>query len=141
MLKKWAFRVFSVAVLLLTACNIPQDPHDSWVKAKNNNLKVGIVASPSKEDSTIVKHERKLIEAFAAENNLQILYLEQSETDLVDQLKQYKIDVMLGAFDKNSIWKKEVGMTRPYDKEHVIFIPKGENKLVFQLENFLNQQE
>jgi hypothetical protein len=51
------------------------------------------------------------------------------------------MDVVLGGFEKKSNWKTQVGLTKPYDGKHVLFIPRGENRLLYQLEKFIIQNQ
>ncbi len=123
--------------LFLTACNFPQDPNGSFKKAKNNSLRIGVV---TKADSSSVT-EKNLIDGFAANEGLQTEYYNGTETELVKQLEEFKLDIVMGGFKKKSVWKKKVGMTKPYDSTHVFFIPKGENRLLYNLETFIHKNK
>ena len=59
-----------------------------------------------------------------------------NETDLVHKLEVYKLDMVIGGFEKKSVWKKKVAVTKPYDSNHVFFVPKGENRLLYEVEKF-----
>ena len=134
------YKLLVITSLLFISCNIPKDPHHSWQNAQNNGLKVGMVSQMDVKKKSLLQTEKAWMEDFAKENNMEILFIENNETDLIERLKNYNIEIMIGAFEKKSIWKKEVGMTLPYDGKHVMFIPKGENELLYHLEKFLNNK-
>lgn len=130
------YTICCALLLFLSACNIPKDPNDSYKKAKENALKIGVV---TEADSTSVLKEKNMIESFADNEGLQTQYYDGTETELVKQLEEFKLDIVMGGFEKKSVWKKKVGMTKPYDSTHVFFIPKGENRLLYQLETFIHK--
>ncbi|MDT0644071.1 transporter substrate-binding domain-containing protein [Zunongwangia sp. F363] len=135
-MKKLYFLLF----VTFAGCNYPKDPHHSFEKAKENRLRVGAIVNPpfvTREDGSIGGSEIKIIKDFAKGENLKLKIEEGSESDLVEKLEKYEVDIIAGGFDKKSIWKKKAGLTTPYDKKHVFFIPKGENRLLQQLESFI----
>lgn len=129
-------------ILLLTAtrCGIPKDPRNSYKEAQSSKLKVGVVNNPpySYYDGKDAKGtEVMLIEEFGKEKNLEIEYLSGSESELVEKLEKTEISVLIGGFKKKTLWEEKAGLTSPYDKnDHVFLIPKGENRLAFELESF-----
>jgi hypothetical protein len=125
-------------VLFFGACNFPKDPNNSYENAKISSLRVGIV---SKTDSTTTSFEKKLVANFAEQEKMQTQFTTDNETELVKKLENYQLDIVLGGFEKKSNWKTKVGMTKPYDGKHVLFIPRGENRLLYQLEKFLDKNQ
>lgn len=124
--------------MFLINCDLPKDSNKSWESVKQNGLKVGIVyTSKNSKQHDLINSEYKLVKNFAKLHGLKIISIEDSETTLIDKLKNYKLNVVIGGFDKKSLWKKAVGMTAMYDGKHVIFITKGENELLFHLNKFL----
>lgn len=130
------------AFILYTSCNLPKDPESSWENAKKEGLRVGVVDNPPftkiSSDSFSGK-EITLINNFAASKNLEVTYLKGNESHLIEKLEKYEIDLVVGGFDKKTTWSKKVGVSKPYDKEHVILVPKGENKLLVKLEEYIHQ--
>ncbi len=133
--------IFILFFSLISCNNYPKDPHESWKNVKSEGLKVGVVDNPpfaSAKNDSYGGSEVKMIREFAQQNNLEVKFETGNETDLVDKLEHYKLDVIIGGFTKKTLWKKKVGPTITYDKQkHVFLIPKGENKLLTHLENYL----
>lgn len=135
-------KILSTTVLFsLICCIYPQDPENSYEEAQTGALLVGAV-----ENAPYVEYvgnsysgsEVEIIRDFAEQNNLEIEFLSGSESELVKKLEKFKIHVVIGGFTKNTIWKKKAGFTVPYDEEnHIFLIPKGENRLLENLEMFI----
>jgi hypothetical protein len=125
-------------VFFSSSCNFPKDPNNSFKNAKKSSLRIGVVP---KIDSTTISFEKKFIEQFAKKENLQTQFISENETTLVKKLENFELDIVLGGFEKKSNWKSKVGMTKPYDGKHVLFIPRGENRLLFQLEEFIEKNQ
>ncbi len=132
------FGMLLLLVLFFGACNFPKDPNNSYENAKISSLRVGIV---SKTDSTTTSFEKKLVANFAEQEKMQTQFTTDNETELVKKLENYQLDIVLGGFEKKSNWKTKVGMTKPYGDNHVLFIPRGENRLLYQLEKFLDKNQ
>ncbi len=132
--------IHSVLMLLLTllfiGCNIPKDPNETYEKAKKSSLKVGIVPLG---DSILKQKEKEFITDFANEESMEVQFTSVNETEMVKKIEEYELDMGLGGFEKKTNWKSKVGMSKPYDGTHVIFIPRGENRLLSHLENFIKK--
>lgn len=131
-----------VIFISITSCQFPQEPKNSWKKATTQGLKVGVVVHPPFTEETpdgLIGREVEWVKAFSQANNLQVEYETGSETELVKKLKNYQYHLIIGGFEKKSVWKKKVGMTIPYDleKKRVFFIPKGENELLWHVEDYI----
>ena len=140
--KQLAYKLlFFLVLVTISSCNIPKDPERSWEDIQKNGLKVGVVINPPytvKQDSMYSGKKIELLENLANDNKLQFSFETGNETDLTDKLAHYKIDLLIGGFTKKSIWTEKVGLTTAYDdKDHVILIPKGENKLLHFLESYI----
>ena len=133
----------AVTILTLTGCGMPKDPADSFDKAEREGLHVGIVENPP---YTIHRGEEwegrevALVDEFARMNDLDVQYIEGTESHLIDQLQHYNLQLVIGGFEKNTAWKGEAGLTIPYDHQHVLLVPKGENGLLYKLEHFLMER-
>jgi len=134
-----------IAIALLASigmsCNLPRDTRDSFDYAKSHALKVGVVDNPpfSRYDSDSIRGtEIKMIEEFAQKEGLEVEFIPGSESSLVERMKEAEIHVLVGGFEKKTVWKEKTGKTRPYDGKHIWLIPKGENKLVYKLESYLH---
>lgn len=131
-------------LLCLTSCVYPKDPENSYEEAREDELLVGVVENPPftrVEDSIFSGSEVEMLRRFAQKEGLKISFREDSESKLVKQLEEFKMHVVIGGITKKTIWKKKAGTTVPYDKEHVFLIPKGENRLLKHLEDFIFQQK
>ena len=129
-------------LLFYTSCNLPKDQKSSWEKATTQGLKVGVIENPpftSKTDNSFSGSEIDIVNSFASANNLQVSYHGGNESDLIEKLEKYELDILIGGFDKKSVWSKKAGFTRAYDKKHVLLVPKGENKLLVKLEEFIHK--
>ena len=129
-----------VVVISVVSCNFPKDPNSTFQKIKKKGLLIGVVNNPPYrivKDSSFTGKEVGILKEFCNSEDLSYRFITASETDLVKNLKNFKIDIVIGGFEKNSVWKKDVGMTKPYDKVHVLLIPKGENRFLYQLEKYL----
>lgn len=139
-MNKWKIALF----LCLTSCVFPKDPENSFETARRESLQVGVVSNPpfSKvEDGVFSGTEVRMIQEFAEKERLEISFTAGSESELVKQLENFEKHIVVGGFAKKTIWKKKAGMTAPYDKKHVFLIPKGENRLLDHLEDFIFQQK
>lgn len=129
-------------LIIFTSCNLPKDPKSTWENAKKDGLKVGVVDNPpftSTASDSFSGNEVEIINNFAASKNLKVSYLKGSESELIEKLEKYEIDIIIGGFTKKTVWSKKAGATKPYDKKHVFLIPKGENKLLVKLEEYIHQ--
>jgi len=130
-----------VFLFLIFACNdFPRDAADSFEKAKNSGLQVGVSIHPpftELENGNFSGSEIELIKQFAHENNLKVNFVSASESQLIEKLEKHELHLLIGGFDKKTLWSKKTGLSKPYDKKHVILIAKGENHLLFALEGFL----
>lgn len=133
-----------ILLVCLTSCVFPKDPENSFEEARKDKLLVGVVENPpftKVEDSAFAGREVEMLRKFAQKEGLQVSFKEGSESELVKQLEEFKTHVVIGGITKKTIWKKKAGTTVPYDKEHVFLIPKGENRLLKHLEDFIFQQK
>lgn len=145
----WVVKMRAIAKILVllmgltVGCGIPKDPENTFYSAKSTGLKVGFVENPpftEGENGKFDGVEVNLLKSFATENNLKITFVEGSESNLIEQLSNREIDILIGGFDKKTVWKEKAGSAKPYDDTHIILVPKGENRLVYELESFLQNQ-
>ncbi len=129
-------------LLLFTSCNLPKDPKSSWENAKKEGLRVGVIDNPPFTNTTSESFsgtEMEIINNFAASKNLEVSYLKGNESYLIEKLEKFEIDLVIGGFTKKTVWSKKAGVSKPYDKKHVFLVPKGENKLLVKLEEYIHQ--
>ena len=131
-----------IFLFVFTACDFPKDPENSFNKAKQDSLKVGVVINPPYvfiENGKVKGSEIDILKGFAKKNNLKIQFIEGSESILIEKLKKYRIHIIAGGFDKKTIWKKYAGTSATYDSNHLFLISKGENKLLQLVETYIFQ--
>jgi len=133
--------IWYIIFSILISCSFPHDSKESWKKAQTKGLVVGVIDNPpfaTKQNDTFVGSEIQYINQFAKNNKLQISFYSASASKLMEGLKNYEYSLVIGGIEKNTPWKSEIGLSKPYDSKHVFAIPKGENKLLFNLESFIN---
>lgn len=129
-----------LAVVIFAGCTYPKDPENSFEKAQKDELKVGVVVNPpftTFENGSPGGEEIEILRDFAKSENLQISFEEGSESDLIKKMEEYEIQIIAGGFEKKTIWIKKAGPSATYDKKHVFLVPKGENRLLQELETFI----
>jgi hypothetical protein len=143
--------MFLKAILLIlfasAACGrIPSDPDKTLEKANATGLVVGYTVNPPwvlmKSDSVISGVEGDLINDFARDNSMKIIWQSGSEQKLFKLLEKKELNMVISGLTKDNPWKsKRIGMTKPYYKsgneKHIIAVKQGENKLIMKLEKFL----
>jgi polar amino acid transport system substrate-binding protein len=130
--------------LVFISCSFPKDPKDSYAKAKQESLKVGIVNNPpytTYHEGIASGTEVELIEKFAEKEGLKVEYRDGSESALIKKLENYEIHLLIGGFDKKTEWKKKAGLTSKYNDKNVFLIAKGENELLYRLETVLLKEK
>lgn len=136
-----SFLSFFVILMLVAGCNdFPRDSKHSFDEAKTGELQVGLTENHpfvSQDNGHLSGAEIEIIEGFAREHNLKVRYTIDSESDLIEELEKYKLHLVAGGFKKSTIWSSKAGFSLPYDYEHVLLVPKGENKLLYKLEQHI----
>jgi polar amino acid transport system substrate-binding protein len=141
-------RLVLAVPLLLAACGLPRDPENTSQRiAATHELRVGVtdngewVDAQSAEPSGI---EPDLVRRFAARIGARVLWTRGSETELVQALKRYELDLAIGGFDRKTAWKSIAGVSQPFaetsdKKKHVFLTGPGENRFILTLDTFLTE--
>lgn len=127
-------------LLLFCRCDFPQDPHHSFEEAKRSGLKIGVAVNPPfsvLENGELKGTEIEILKNFAEGRNLDVSFTTATESELMEQLEKHELHLVIGGFNKKTIWNKKAGLSVPYDGKHVFLIGKGENKILFELETFI----
>lgn len=139
--KRWdAVVALLVAVLLVNSCQLPHDPEKSWKKAQQNGLRIGIVDNPpfaQYHSGQPSGREVSLVTKFAHEHGMELKFFPGSESELIKMLEKYDLDVLIGGFEKKTLWIQKASPGATYDEKHVLLIPKGENRLLYELDKFI----
>jgi len=133
-MKRKLFFIFFTCIFLVS-CDIPYDSGETFKKSHVSPLRVGLVKS---SDTSQITFEKQLMNQFIQQKKLKVQYKEGTESRLMHLLESDSLDVVMGRFTKKTIWKKKAGLTAPYDKKHVWLIKKGENRLLFEIENYFH---
>ena len=126
-----ALLALSLAALALVGCQFPQDTDGTTDRIERDHvLRAGI----SERDPFVILEpgrppagsEVRLVEGFARTLGARVEWIEGSEEEHVDALKEGAIDVMASGLTSKSRWKKDVALTRPYlTTEAVVGVPVG----------------
>lgn len=134
-------KFYVLLAFLVTACNFPKDPENTYKNAQEHQLKIGVTENIPFTSKNEEGKEIDFLKEFARSENLETEFIYGSESDLIEKLEKREIAILTGGFDKNTIWVKKAGLSRPYDSIHVFLIPKGENKLLQHLELFIHKNK
>lgn len=127
-------------VLWASSCNLPKDQKESLQEAKEKGLLVGVVENPPYVRTNNEKFEGKEVEIlknFAAVQGLDVKFVEDNESELLEKLEKYELHVVIGGFEKKTIWKRKSTPTVSYDGKHVFLVPNGENRLLKKIETYI----
>jgi polar amino acid transport system substrate-binding protein len=123
----------TVALLVptLAGCQYPRDPEETLDRVTGGTMYVGVIEEepwvridPGEEPQGV---EPTLIREFAEELDAEIEWVEGSEAELMEAMRGFQLDVIVGGLTRNSPYSKEVALTRPYvDTEIQFGVPPGE---------------
>lgn len=118
------------AVLAPVGCQYPRDPDGTLNRIQGGTLRVGVSESDPwvrmRGDQPSGGVEVRLVRAFARELSAQVEWVEGSEEELVNALKEGSLDLVVAGLTSKSRWKKDVAFTRPYaTSETVIGVSPG----------------
>jgi len=123
-----------LALALLAGCSYPADPDGTLERVEGGVLRAGVSPSPRS------RAEVALIESFARRLDARVVWVRDGEEHLVERLEKGELDVAVGGLTKTSPWSAHAALTRPYDGEHVMAAPLGENAWLVRLERFLIEE-
>jgi polar amino acid transport system substrate-binding protein len=134
-------------LMVLSACDAPRDPEGSTNRIMSSHvLRVG--ASEHRpwiwfEQGSPRGPEADLISGFAASQGARTMWQRGSENQLLPQLKEHRLDIVVGGFTTATPWSSKVGMSQPivphklWESGHVLLTSPGENQLLLRLDKFL----
>jgi polar amino acid transport system substrate-binding protein len=120
-----------LAVAGLAGCQFPRDPEGTLDRVRGGTLRVGVIdnepwvkLSEGREPAGV---EPELVRQFANELDAEIEWVEGPESELVEAMRGYQLDLLIGGLTRSSPWQEEVALTRPYvDTEIELAVPPGE---------------
>jgi ABC-type amino acid transport substrate-binding protein len=134
--------------LTVTACGLPRDPEKTSKRvAATHELRVGVTDNGEWVDAQPAEPrglEPDLVREFASRIGAHVLWTRGSETSLVHALKENELDLAIGGFDKQTVWKSSAGVSQPFaetadKKKHVFLAAPGENRFILTLDIFLTE--
>lgn len=144
------------AVLLLaaSACGAPPaDPSGTLDRVRGGELRIGVSHSPPHTDVTGPQPqgpEAELVREFADRLGARIAWTEAGEEALTEQMRQGRLDLIIGGLSEKSPWTDRVALTKPYtevtgadgtERALVLAAPLGENAFLVELETFLAERK
>jgi polar amino acid transport system substrate-binding protein len=112
------------AVAVLSGCELPRDPEGTLDRVRGATMRVGVtendpwVQLADRDDPQGV--EPTLVRRFATRLNARVEWVEGSEEELIGALKEGQLDLVVGGLTRNSPWKTEAALTRPYLRTRVL---------------------
>ena len=144
--RSWPAAPVCAALLLGTGCGVtvPADPDGTLNRVRGGVLRVGVTQHPGFVDlggGEPQGTEPELVREFAAVVGAEVEWIEGSERELVEGLKDGVLDAAAGGFRDDSPWQHKAGMTRPYgetdDGKGMKARHEGENAVLLELDRFL----
>lgn len=106
------------SAVLLGGCQFPQDVEGTLDRVRGGTLRVGVVHNPPfvvLEDVAEPEGvEAELVKRFAREQDARIEWVRASESELVGALHGRQLDIVIAGLTRQSAWRNEVTLTRPY---------------------------
>jgi polar amino acid transport system substrate-binding protein len=139
-----------VVLLVAVACGLPRDPDGTLDRVRGGVVRVGIAQSPPWVIVTpggAEGVEATLAKAIADSLGASIEWIRKSESELLTDLEERKLDLVLAGLTDDSPWKTKVALTKPvYEdpgtkKKHVMAAPPGENAWLVFVERQLRHHE
>lgn len=143
-----------VAVTAACGVTIPTDPDGTLDRVRGGTLRVGLSpAEPWTEvhgDGTFSGEEIRLLRAFAAHLDADLVVTSGGEEELVGLLERGALDVVAGGLTSTTPWVSTAAVTtscattvgeRGGPVHHVMLVSMGENAFQVALERFLLDQE
>jgi polar amino acid transport system substrate-binding protein len=119
------------AAVAAPGCEIPQDPDGTLDRVTGGTMRVGIaeadpwVTLDGGEPSGGVEVE--LVRRFARELGARVEWVDGSEEELVNAVKEGSLDLVIAGMTQNSRWQQDVAFTRPYAEARIVIgVPPGE---------------
>jgi hypothetical protein len=127
---------------------IPSDPDNALRRVEAGTLRAGaayeaglVEFSGGEMTGPLVE----LVEDFAQAHGAHVTWTAGSEESLVGALEAGELDIAVGGMTTDTPWLDRAGLTRGYPeipgsggRDIVLMVPLGENRLLFELETYLD---
>jgi len=129
-LRRATIAVFLGAFSLLTSCDdFPKDPEGTLNRVRGGVMRVGISENPPwtwLANGQPRGVEVQLAEALARDLNARIEWVPGSETQLMQGLRNFELDLVIAGLVEGSPWTGRVGFTEPYIRTaSLVGVPSG----------------
>lgn len=142
-----ASRALVTLLLGLVACGIPRDPAGTTERVRGGGtLRAGFARNPpwvELDGGAPSGREIEIVTAFAEALGAEVRWTEDAQGDLLDALAAGRLDLVVGGLREPTCRALRVACTRPLggrDGHPVIALRKGENRLLLELEHFLERR-
>jgi len=113
-----------------SGCQYPRDPEGTLDRVEGGTMRIGVVHHPPWVDVGGKEPrggEPRLIRQFAEQLNAEIEWVEGTESELVEVMDGFQLDVLIGGLTRSSPFSKKVALTRPYVDTNIEFgVPPGQ---------------
>lgn len=145
--------IFLLSLLLGGCSEYPRDPRDTSETATGGVIRVGIAENPpwTLAGDQAGGVEAELVEAFARTLGAEVEWHRGSESDLLERLQHFELDIVVAGLTARTPWKSRVATTIPYldadtdgdgkKEKHIMAVPPGENGWLIRLDRFLHTNQ
>jgi len=109
--------LFILALLLLPSYHPPKDPEKTLERVQHGVLRVGVVQEPPWaliNDGQVLGLEVEMVYQLAAVLQARIKWVAGGESKLMEALRRYELDLVVGGLTSDSPWRRRVALTHPY---------------------------
>lgn len=118
--------------VLLGGCYMPRDPENTQREVSGGTMHVGITRNAAPwawmKDGQAHGVEAELMRRFARRMDAQVKWVPGTETNLLETLERFELDVVIGGLHRSSPWRNRIGFTRRYHTSRLMIgLPEGMN--------------
>ncbi|HJU69829.1 MAG TPA: transporter substrate-binding domain-containing protein [Gemmatimonadaceae bacterium] len=137
-------------LLFAVACGLPRDPDRTLERVRGGVVRIGVaesrpwvIVTPTGAEGV----EPVLAKAIADSLGATIEWIRKSESELLTDLSERKLDLVIGGLTHDSPWKTKIALTKPFyedprtKKKHVMAAPPGENAWLVFVERQLRRHQ
>jgi polar amino acid transport system substrate-binding protein len=122
-MRRAAATVLALGAAAASGCEIPQDPDGTLDRVTGGTMRVGVTEADPwvtlERGEPTGGVEVELVRRFARDLDAEIEWIDGSEEELVNALKEGSLDLLVAGMTNKSRWHKDVAFTRPYVESKV----------------------